>query len=742
MASSNLVLSIIAVDKASKTLGNIGKSIGNMSAKSVITGASLLAFGATSIKAFSESEAAQLKLNDAFDKFPTLAGTSVESLNKLNNEMQKKTRFDDEAFANAEATLAQYKLTGQQLKDLTPLVADFAAKTGQDLGSAADTVGKALLGQGRGLKAVGIKFTDTGNLAGNFTQIMGGLRAQVGGFAEKEGQTAAGKAAILKNQFGELQETVGGLLVPALSSVVGALTPIIEGFNSLPTPVRNATLLIAGTATAIYLLAPSVGSAVKAFTAFRTALVLTTAMTAAFNVSLIAVIAPFALVAGAVAALIVVLGAVGSSMVTQSKIVDDSADSLRAFNEAASPQGLKDLRDELTPAQSAIEDWTNATSFADGASDTWNRGITALSSQFKNSNTVLEQGAQDTKTMNKAQSDLNQVIDNVSQTTGKSKDEVKMLADTYKIDLTKGVGDATYALGQKVTATDKDKVAATKAAFANGTLVTETDRLKGVADTARGKIDELRNAINILNGKTIDLADAQDNSQGAFNRAGVAIKANGGTLKGNSDKAIDARKAVRDFVKAKQDEAIAVDIATGKVGAGNVVLDKAKTKVKELGDKYKIPQTELQTYLTALDKIAPKKSTTVKFKVDVSKLTSDERELLALYMTLPKSVQVAIALGGSTAGLTGRAKGGPVKANTPYIVGERRPELFIPSTNGTILPRVPSATGAMMTGQGAGAGGSSIIIQGGTFIGASKQETARWVSEIIREGKARGLVMS
>ena len=740
MANSNLVLSIIAVDKASKTLGNIGKSIGNMSAKSAITGASLVAFGATSIKAFSESEAAQLKLNDAFEKFPTLAGTSVDSLNKLNNEMQKKTRFDDEAFANAEATLAQYKITGQQLKDLTPLVADFAAKTGKDLPEAAELVGKALLGQGRGLKAVGINFTDTGNIAGNFTQIMGGLRSQVGGFAEKEGQTAAGKAAILKNQFGELQETVGGLLVPALSSVVGALTPIIEGFNSLPKPVRNATLLIAGTATAIYLLAPSVGSAIKAFAAFRTALVLTTAMTAAFNVSLIAVIAPFALVAGAVVALIAVLGAVGSSMATQSKIVDDSADSLRAFNEAASPQGLKDLRDELTPAQSAIEDWTNATSFADGASDTWNRGITALSSVFKNSNTVLEQGAEDTKTLNKSQSDLNQVIDNVSRTTGKSRDEVKSLADTYKVDLTKGVGEATYALSQKVDATDKDKVAATKAAFANGTLVTETDRLKGVADKARTKIDELRNAINTLNGKTIDLAEAQDNSQGALNRANAAIKANGGSLKGNSDKAIDARKAVRDFIKSKQDEAIAVDIATGKIGAGNGILDKAKTKVKELGDKYKIPQAELKTYLDALKTIPKSKPTTVKFRVDVSKLTGNERDLLALYMQLPISQQVALALG--VPDVPGKAKGGPVKANTPYIVGERRPELFIPSTNGTILPRVPSATGAIMTGQGSAAGGSSIIIQGGTFIGASKQDTARWVSEIIREGKARGLVMS
>jgi phage-related minor tail protein len=34
----------------------------------------------------------------------------------------------------------------------------------------------------------------------------------------------------------------------------------------------------------------------------------------------------------------------------------------------------------------------------------------------------------------------------------------------------------------------------------------------------------------------------------------------------------------------------------------------------------------------------------------------------------------------------GRAAGGPVAGNTPYIVGERGPELFMPSSAGTIVP--------------------------------------------------------
>lgn len=36
-----------------------------------------------------------------------------------------------------------------------------------------------------------------------------------------------------------------------------------------------------------------------------------------------------------------------------------------------------------------------------------------------------------------------------------------------------------------------------------------------------------------------------------------------------------------------------------------------------------------------------------------------------------------------------RAAGGPVRAGQPYIVGEQRPELFVPNTSGVIVPRVP-----------------------------------------------------
>ena len=59
--------------------------------------------------------------------------------------------------------------------------------------------------------------------------------------------------------------------------------------------------------------------------------------------------------------------------------------------------------------------------------------------------------------------------------------------------------------------------------------------------------------------------------------------------------------------------------------------------------------------------------------------------------------EAAAAGGGATP--PGRATGGPVRAGQPYIVGERRRELFVPGMDGAIIPRVarPLAGGGGVT---------------------------------------------
>ena len=86
------------------------------------------------------------------------------------------------------------------------------------------------------------------------------------------------------------------------------------------------------------------------------------------------------------------------------------------------------------------------------------------------------------------------------------------------------------------------------------------------------------------------------------------------------------------------------------------------------------------------------------------------------------SVTGAVSSAVST--ITGkRAEGGPVDTSGTYLVGENGPELFTPSTNGTIIPNGK--------GTGIGAGGISITINGGSFVGGSAQQIAVQLGDLI-----------
>lgn len=252
--SRQLIFDILANNKASKAINDVGsdldrqqKSWDNWKKAGVVASGAIAAglgkFGADSIEAYTDAQKAQAGLANAFTKFPALADTNVQALQDLNSALARKTGYDDDEAAAAQASLAQFKLTGDQITTLTPLLEDYAAKTGVDLPTAADQLGKAMLGQGRALKGVGVDFKDTGSVAGNFDEVVAGLTDKVGGYAEMVGGTAAGKTAIMKDQVGELQEMVGEHLVPAVSAATSVIIAAVSWMTQ-----HQAVTLTAGAA--------------------------------------------------------------------------------------------------------------------------------------------------------------------------------------------------------------------------------------------------------------------------------------------------------------------------------------------------------------------------------------------------------------------------------------------------------------------------------------------------------------
>lgn len=82
----------------------------------------------------------------------------------------------------------------------------------------------------------------------------------------------------------------------------------------------------------------------------------------------------------------------------------------------------------------------------------------------------------------------------------------------------------------------------------------------------------------------------------------------------------------------------------------------------------------------------------------------------------------------------GRQEGGPVRKGQAYIVGEKRPELFVPETDGEIRPNVPSASPKAYSAAYAGGGG-----RGASFtLAFDDSETSRFVVKMLRKGLTNG----
>lgn len=78
------------------------------------------------------------------------------------------------------------------------------------------------------------------------------------------------------------------------------------------------------------------------------------------------------------------------------------------------------------------------------------------------------------------------------------------------------------------------------------------------------------------------------------------------------------------------------------------------------------------------------------------------QDLLRLFIRQQITTPLASGIGSFFNGLMGRASGGPVTSGTPYMVGERGPEIFVPRGSGTIIPNhalgSSGGTGSAVTG--------------------------------------------
>ena len=244
-------------DTAGRTGGKLGKlgagakiAGAAVAGALVAAGAAAIQFGGDSLKAYADADKSQKQLEDAYKRFPKLANVNIDSLREYNQTLQRKTGADADDLAASQAQLAAFKLSGKQIKSMSPLLIDYANKTGKSLPDAAKTLGKATLGNTRALKDLGISYKSTGDPAKDYANIMTLLKEKVGGYTDSIPEAEA-KQKILQASFGDLQEAVGEKLQPAMIGLIDAGQGVMDWLEANPEVTKGASAAFDLFATAL-----------------------------------------------------------------------------------------------------------------------------------------------------------------------------------------------------------------------------------------------------------------------------------------------------------------------------------------------------------------------------------------------------------------------------------------------------------------------------------------------------------
>lgn len=249
-------------------------------------------------------------------------------------------------------------------------------------------------------------------------------------------------------------------------------------------------------------------------------------------------------------------------------------------------------------------------------------------------------------------------------------------------ELTLATGDLRDMVAAGTTtgedyAAAKKKVADLTAEQARGEEAVQ-DAIGNTTETvedATSALDEYKQRLDDLIGLPLSLESASLSWTESLMGLTESVTENGLTLDANTEKGIANRRSIMDSVDAAKDHAEAVLDQGGSIEWANAVLQSHRTDLENTLVMMGLSREEAGRYIDQLGLIPDNVRTAVEMDVTahVSTLyTANEHQ-------------------------GHRAAGGPVRAGASYVVGEHRPELFVPDSDGYILPAVPEFAGPRST---------------------------------------------
>ena len=350
-----------------------------------------------SIKAAVEDSAAQAQLAKTLQNVVGATDAQVAATEKQISAMQMATGVADDQLRPAYASLILGTKDLATANEALQLAMDISAGTGTDLASVSDALAKAYGGNYKALRQLSPELYAMIKDGASLEAVMATLSKTFGGSAAVAANTAEGKFRRLNVALGEVQESIGLALLPAVEAVL----PYLISFGTWAQD-HVGTLMAVGTAIA------AISTALIGFKAAQLIANAVTVVTTALNWSLAASAAAantaltIGVGAAAIAAGLVVaagafltfkaatkttvetvkpfgpqlseitpkldtvtkgLGGAGDAAKKMADRVKEASDALKKYLEAA----LDDAKTQLADAQTAFTDF--ATSVSDSIKD-------------------------------------------------------------------------------------------------------------------------------------------------------------------------------------------------------------------------------------------------------------------------------------------------------------------------------------------------------------------------------------
>jgi len=261
-----------------------------------------LAFaGVKAAQAAAQDEIEQAKLAQTLEKVVGATSATVASTEQLIETMSRASGTADTELREALSSLVigSGDLTKAQ-KGLA-LAQDIATASNIPLGATADALAKAYAGNYKALQKLSPALRDLIKDGASTEVIFQSLSDTFGGATANAATTASGKMKILKNNFSELQESIGAALLPALEKVTAVLS-VVVGF-------------LADHQTTVIVFAAGIGLLAVGIIAFNIALSISTIVMQLFGASAAAASAAAAPIALIVAGIVIAMIAVGAAVI-------------------------------------------------------------------------------------------------------------------------------------------------------------------------------------------------------------------------------------------------------------------------------------------------------------------------------------------------------------------------------------------------------------------------------------------